>query len=212
MTRVSLRPAVLVVLALVLPLLTPAPAAAEAPTERVRDFFASVNRIIADPAYASRPMERLPALRGLVADLVDFRTAAAVALGAEWSARSGGEREDFVRLFTDLLQSSVVGSVGSRARLDNGVSVTYIGELGDGDGVTVATSVLTRSGGEMAVGYRMSRRTGRWVVHDVVVDGVSLVDNYRAQFQKVMQRSGYAGLLGEMRARIADLGPSTPTA
>ncbi|HYE90464.1 MAG TPA: ABC transporter substrate-binding protein, partial [Terriglobales bacterium] len=160
MTRASFRAVVLVVLALAVPPLTASPAAADAATERVRDFFASVNRIIADPAYESRPTERLPALRALVADLVDFRTAAAVALGPEWSTRSGAEREDFVRLFTDLLQNSVVGSVGSRARLDNGVSVTYIGELGDGDGVTVATSVLTRNGGEMAVGYRMRRRAG----------------------------------------------------
>ncbi len=53
----------------------------------------------------------------------------------------------------------------------------------------------------MSVGYRMALRQGRWVVQDLVVDGVSLVDNYRAQFQKFMQRSSYAGLVSEMRAR-----------
>jgi len=80
--------------------------------------------------------------------------------------------------------------------------------MSDRDGATVATSVLTRSGGEMAVGYRMLARDGSWKVYDVVVDGVSLIDNYRAQFQKVIARSSYAALVTEMHSRIAELGKS----
>jgi phospholipid transport system substrate-binding protein len=152
-------------------------------------------------------------MRALVAEVVDFRNAASAALGFEWSMRSTSEREEFARLFADLLQTSVFSSVGARARIDNGLSVTYVGELPDANGVTVATTVLTRGGSEMAVGYRMSQRQGRWMVHDVVIDGVSIVDNYRAQFHKVMQRSSYGGLVSEMRNRIADLGrPSPPVA
>ena len=183
------------------------PASAGVPTDRVRGFFEDVNRIIADPAYDDRLADRIAALRALLADIIDFRSAAAAALGSEWAARAPQERDEFVRLFTDLLQTSVVGSVGARARLDgNGVNVTYIGELPDGPGVTVATTVLTRSGEPMGVGYRMSQRSGRWLVYDVVVDGVSLVENYRAQFHKVMQRSSYNSLVGEMRTRIVELG------
>lgn len=205
------RHLVAIALMLMLVLVSALPASAGTPTERIREFFASVNRVIADPSFDDRPQERLLALRGLVVEIVDFRSAAAVALGPAWAARTTAERDEFGRLFTDLLQTSVFSSVGRRARIDNGLTVTYIGELGDRDGQTVATSVLTRSGGEMAVGYRMALRQGRFMVHDVVIDGVSLVDNYRAQFQKVIQRSSYAGLVGEMRARIADLrGPGAP--
>jgi phospholipid transport system substrate-binding protein len=156
--------------------------------------------------------ERMTALHRLVAEIVDFRSAAVIALGPEWSARTARERDEFARLFADLLQASVFGSVGARARLDNGLSVTYIGELDDRNGVTVATAVLTRSGGEMAVGYRMALRDARFMVHDVVIDGVSLVDNYRAQFERMMARSSYAGLVNEMRARLADIGRSTAPA
>jgi phospholipid transport system substrate-binding protein len=182
------------------------PAAAAAPTERVQGFFADVNRVIGDPTYDDRREERLGALRRLVVDFVDFRDAAAIALGGEWAARTRGEREEFVRLFSDLLQTSVFAAVGSRARVADGLTVTYIGELRDRDGVTVATTVLTRSGSEMGVGYRMASRDGRWRVYDVVVDGVSLVENYRAQFQKVIQRSSYAELVSEMRDRLAEIG------
>jgi len=206
MPKAACRPVVLA-LALSVSIGFAVPAWAGMPTDRIRGFFEDVNRIIADPAYDDRLADRIGALRALLADIIDFRGAAAAALGAEWPARSSQERDEFVRLFTDLLQTSEVGSVGARARLDNaGVPVTYIGELNDGGGVTVATTVLTRSGEPMGVGYRMSQRSGRWLVYDVVVDGVSLVDNYRAQFHKVMHRSSYAGLIGEMRTRIVDLG------
>src|SRR4051794_14437513 len=201
------RPRYLLSLVLVLLFMTGAVRsvdAAETATERIRGLFAGVNRLISDPRYEDRMPDRMAALRRLVGDVVDFRSAAVVALGPEWSVRTGSERDDFTRLFADLLQASVVGSVGARARLDNGLSVTYIGELEDRNGVTVATTVLTRNGSEMAVGYRMAPRDGRWMVHDVVIDGVSLVDNYRAQFERVMARSSYAGLVTEIRGRLAD--------
>ena len=182
------------------------PARAGDATDRVRAFFAGVNRVIADSSYDVRPDARLAALRRLVADVVDFRSAAAIALGSEWAARSSGEREDFVRMFTALLETSVFASVGSRARLANGITVSYVAEVADGESATVATTVLTRSDRELSVDYRMTRRQGRWVVQDVWLDGVSLVENYRAQFQKVMQRSSYAELVAEMRARTVELG------
>ena len=186
-----------------------APAVAGAPTDRMREFFANVNQVIADPAFDERFDERIGALRRLVVELVDFRSAATTALGPAWSARSASERDEFVRLFTDLLQASVVTSVGARARIHRGLSVTYVGETGDKDAITVLTSVLTRAGGDMTVGYRMAPRGGRWIVQDLVVDGVSLVENYRAQFQKVMQRSSYAALVSEMRTRIDDMSRTT---
>jgi phospholipid transport system substrate-binding protein len=182
------------------------PASADTALDRIRDFFGNVNRLLADPAYDDRLPERLGAIRALVVELVDFRSAAMLALGAEWTARTPAERDEFARLFADLLHTAMFSSIGARARITNGLAVTYIGELGDRDGVTVATSVLMRTGNEMAVGYRMTQKQGRWMVYDVALDGVSLVDNYRAQFQKVIGRSSYADLVSEMRVRIAELG------
>jgi phospholipid transport system substrate-binding protein len=201
-----------VAIALGLTLTGVASATAGSPTDRVREFFASANRIIVDPAYDGRPEGRLTALRQLVTEMVDFRNAATLALGPEWSARSASERDEFVHLFTDLLETSVFASVGARARIDGGITVTYIGEAKDHDATVVMTTLLTRSGRELSIGYRMALQQGGWVVHDVVVDGVSLVENYRAQFQKFMQRSSYAGLVSEMRTRIADLGRTEATA
>jgi phospholipid transport system substrate-binding protein len=207
-----IRPLVALTLAALILVGGVTPASAGTATQHIRDFFGDVNRLLVDPAYDDRLPERLGAIRALLTDLVDFRLAAMLALGGEWDARTAAEQDEFARLFADLLQTSMFSSIGGRARIVNGLSVTYIGELPDRDGVTVATGVLMRAGTELGVGYRMTDRNGRWKVYDVVLDGVSLVDNYRAQFQKVIGRSSYAGLVSEMRTRIAELGGPTATA
>ena len=188
------------------------PATAGPATDRLRGFFADVNQAITDPSPDRRLEDRLSTIRALVSDMIEFRAAARVALGAEWAERTPAQQDEFVRLFADLLQTSVFGAVGGRARLHDGLTVSYNGELADQSGVTVSTTILARSGHEIAVAYRMSARDGAWMVHDVVIDGVSLVENYRAQFHKVMHRSSYAGLVGEMRTRLVELGHGTAVA
>jgi phospholipid transport system substrate-binding protein len=181
-------------------------------TGRVREFFGGVNHVITDPTPDRRLEDRLSAMRALVTGLIDFREAARIALGAEWTARTPAQQDEFVALFADLLRSSVFGAVGSRARFTNGLTVTYLGERAEHGGITVVTTILARSGNEITVGYRMTSREGAWKVYDVVLDGVSLVENYRAQFTKVIQRSSYAGLVDEMRVRLVDLNHGTAVA
>jgi phospholipid transport system substrate-binding protein len=190
----------------------PGPALAGTATDRIRVLFTGVNQVINDPAEDRRLDERLTAMRELVTEVIDFRAAAKLALGSEWAARTPVEQDEFVALFSALLQTSVFGSVGGRARFDNGLTVRYLGEGTDDAGATVATAVLARSASEIKVAYRMTSRDGAWMVYDVIIDGVSLVDNYRAQFTKVIHRSSYSGLVAEMRARLADLGQTTALA
>ncbi len=201
--------------------LTVASAAAEeaTATDRLREFFRAANHALADPALEERPYDRLGAIRLLVLDLVDFRAAAAAALGPAWQARSADEREQFVRLFTELLQSSLLSRVRSRARLEGGLAINYTGEVKDYDGVTVRTEMTTRTGDEISVGFAMARSGAGWRVRDVVVEGVSLVANYRAQFQRVLQRESFAELVAEIRDRVDTVaaaieapGPPTPAA
>ena len=85
---------------------------------------------------------------------------------------TGAEREEFTRLFTDLVESGYLTLLGSKARVRDGVSVQFLGERALGDAATVRTSLLTRSGDDMPVDYRMRRQGDRWTVRDVVIDGV----------------------------------------
>src|SRR5262249_3308651 len=86
----------------------------------------------------------------------------------------------------------------------SGVSVQYVGESVDGQSAVVSTTVLTRSGGEMPVDYSMVQGQGRWLVRDVIIEGVSLIANYRAQFARVIRASSYAALIAKMRGDTDD--------
>src|SRR5262245_6264054 len=177
-------------------------ASAGAPTDALRDFFGGVNIVLADPATEQQPFERLRLIRRYVNDTFDFREAAKLALGREWIARTPKEQNEFVDMFGDLLERSFVWRMAGKASLSDGVKVHYLDEHVTGDSATVSTELAARDGSEMQLQYRLVRRGGRWVVCDVVMDGVSTMQNYRAQFQRIVRESSYAELAAQLRAKL----------
>jgi phospholipid transport system substrate-binding protein len=182
------------------------PAGAASPTATVQALFARANSILksADPVQGIESPRQ--AIRDLVNEEFDFGEAARVALGSAWQSRVPEEQAAFTRLFAVLLERGFVATIGSKASVAGGVSVQYLGESIDGESASVATTLLTRGGQEIPVEYWMVRRGDRWKVKDVVVDGVSLVMNYRAQFARVLSTSPYAELVARMQSET----PSEP--
>jgi phospholipid transport system substrate-binding protein len=187
------------------------PARAMSPTETLEAFFARTNTVLqsVDSAQAIETPRR--AVRDLVNEVFDFRAAAAVALGPVWPSRVPEEQDAFTRLFAVLLERGFVAVIGSKASVAGGVRIQYLGESIDGESASVATTLLTRSGQEIPVDYWMVRRGDRWKVRDVVVDGVSLVMNYRAQFSRVLATYPYAGLIAKMQAETPSEPPPAPS-
>jgi len=137
------RPVAVLLLAIVL---SATHASAGEPTDALRDFFGAVNVVLNDPTTEDQPMERLRAIRRHVDDVFDFREAAMLALGREWSARTPPEQNEFVALFADLLERSFVWRVAGKATTAGGVKVDYLGEAVDRDTATVETAVAARDG------------------------------------------------------------------
>ena len=189
-------------LSLVVSPVAPLRAWAGAPTDAVRDFFGSVNVVLTDPRTEGQPMEKLRAIRRHVDEVFDFREAASLALGREWSPRTALEQNEFVVLFADLLERSFVGRVAGKAVLGGGVKVDYVGETVRGDTATVDTAVAARDGNDLRLEYRMVHRADRWVVRDVVMNGVSTTGNYHAQFQRVVRDSSWRDLMSQLRAKV----------
>ncbi len=189
--------------ALALVLLGTLPASA-GPTERLRDFFAAVNTVLADPTTEDSPLERVGRVRQLVAEVAAVDEAAAVALGREWQARTPVEQEEFVGLFAELLERAFIGRLAGRGHVSNGVRITYLGESVAGDEATVQTSLGARDGSQARVDYRMVSRQGLWRVRDLVLDGVSTVENYHAQFQRLRSKVSYRDLVGMVKAKLGD--------
>jgi phospholipid transport system substrate-binding protein len=157
---------------------------------------------ILDPETQEKPEERFNAIRLMVHEIVDFPEAARLSLGPNWSVRTPAERDEFVPLFADLLERSLIAGIAARIRLPDGVKVSYLGESIDGVMATVWTTIASRSGLDLPFKYQMIQRRDQWAVRDVMIDGVSVAANYRAQFTRVMQLSSYAELVRTIRARV----------
>ncbi|HEY2994041.1 MAG TPA: ABC transporter substrate-binding protein [Methylomirabilota bacterium] len=192
-----LRPLVLVTVSLALGLTLAREAAAGAPSEQLRERIARVVSILDDGGLKADPSARQAALRGVAGEIFDFTEITKRALGRHWLSASPAEREELVQLLTVLLERSYMG----RIEQYSGERIAFVGESVDGDLAVVRTHFLTRNGTAIPVDYRLSRVGDRWLAHDVMIEGVSMVSNYRAQFNKIIQTSSTQALVERLRAK-----------
>ena len=177
---------------------------ATTPTAELRAFFADATLILTDPETDGKHAERFGAIRAITRQVFDSREAAKLSLGAAWRDRSEAEREEFAHLYGDFLERAFIAWIAARVQLDGGPRVSFLGEsVGGGGQATVRTTVLGRNGRDLSLEYRMVERGDRWAVCDVVIDGVSLAANYRAQFTRVIQSSSYPELVRQLRDKVA---------
>jgi phospholipid transport system substrate-binding protein len=179
------------------------------PTETLDQAVAAVNRLLEDPALKDQPPKLLEAIRKAVIGCFDVRYAASLALGREWQARTLAERDEFVELFGDLIEQAYVSRIAARASVQRGLAVRYLDESVAGDLATVTATIASREGGDIPLVYRMIRNGQHWSVYDVLIDGVSLVVNYRAQLLRTIRQSSYTTLVAMLKARFART-PSSP--
>jgi phospholipid transport system substrate-binding protein len=176
----------------------PAPARAGAPTDQLKAAVEQIIKILEDTGLrsAAKAPERRAAIRKEAEVVFDFGETAKRALGRHWQALSEKDRQEFTGLFTDLIERAYI----SKIERYSGERVTYAGESVDSGLATVRTRFVTKQGTEIPVDYRMQQRGDRWLVYDVSVEGVSLISNYRTQFEKIIQTSSYAELVRKLKA------------
>lgn len=161
-----------------------------------------VNRILRQPAANDAARERrTERLRTLLNGLLDYEELSRRALAAHWEARNEAERQRFVDLLRQLVQRNYEGNLERILEFE----VTYERESRRGDLTVVHTSARSRSqrrAPAVAIDYVMRRRDGVWRVVDVATDGVSMVDNYRSQFNRIITRDGWGELVARMQRRL----------
>lgn len=183
-------------------LLLPVTAWAGAPTDRLRPAMDEVIRILEDPALKpeSRVADREARVRAAVVDLFDYPEMARRTLGLHWRSLGEREREEFTELFRALLEHTYLPNIA----LYRGERVRFVGESVDGDVATVQSLVITaRTQKEVPVAYRLRQRDGRWLVYDISVEGISLISNYRSQFNEIIQRGSYQELVKRIKQKLA---------
>lgn len=184
-------------------LLLVTPAWAVTPTEQLKGSIEKILPILEDPSLKgdARLKERRAAIRAVANEIFDFTESARRSLGPHWDRRTAEERQEFARLLGDLLERTFAARLEQYA----GERIAYAGESVDGDLATVKTRIVTKSGVQLPVDYQVLRRGDRWLVYDVWIEGVSLMGNYRAQFNKIIQTSSYQDLVRKLRAKQSSL-------
>ena len=174
------------------------PAVAGGATEAMKSTIDEVLNIVQDKELKQpgRAEERRKRLEQVVGDRFDYQEMSRRALGAPWNTLSDKDKQEFVGLFQTLLTSSYADKVETYS----GEGVQYLNERTEKDFAEVRTKVLTGKT-EIPLDYRLLNKGTDWRVYDVVVDGVSLVNNYRGQFSKILRASTFADLLDQLRKK-----------
>ncbi len=145
--------------------------------------------------------KRRQALKKAISAIFDYGEMAKRSMGRHWNERSPAERKEFVQLFETLLENSYAGKIESY----NNEKIVYGKESVQGEYAEVKSKVVTAKRDEYSLDYRLMNKGGKWVVYDVVIEGVSLVANYRSQFNKIIQNQGYAELVKKLRAKNTEI-------
>lgn len=176
----------------------PSPLPAGSPTDEIRATVEKAMVILKNPDLKSdaHTKERRDQLRKVLYSRFDFTEMAKRSLGSHWRRRSPEERKEFVRLFTDLMERSYINKIESFTD----ETIVYLREILDRNYAEVK-SRITHKGEEFSLNYKARLVNGEWKVYDVVVENISLVNNFRSQFNRVITRSSFADLVRKMKEK-----------
>jgi phospholipid transport system substrate-binding protein len=176
------------------------PVWAGVPTEKIKHTTDKILSIVTDGALKdpSRAEERRKLIRKAVDERFDWEEMARRSLGTHWGTRSVQERKHFVDLFGQLLERTYLDKVEGYA----GEKVTYLGESLDGEYAIVEVRIVTTKNAEIPVKYRLKKKGDDWFVYDISIEGVSLVNNYRVQFNNILAKSSYEELVKRLTEKV----------
>jgi phospholipid transport system substrate-binding protein len=167
-------------------------------TDAIRATIDEVLQILAEKELKQQDKanERRQRLEKVVGERFDYQEMSRRSLGAPWNNLSDKEKQEFVSLFQTLLVNTYADKIESYT----GDGVQYLNERNEKEYAEVRTKVLTGKT-EIPLDYRLIHKGSNWRVYDVVVDGVSLVNNYRGQFSRILRNGSYADLIDQLRKK-----------
>ena len=174
-----------------------ASAQAGMPTDQIKGTVDKAVLVLKDPRLKppAKVSERRDQLKQILFARFDFTEMAKRALGSNWRRRTPQEQEEFVRLFTEILERAYADIIETYTD----EKIIYLNERIEGGFADVGSKILTSRGEEYSVSYKAHLVSNEWKVHDVIAENISLVNNYRSQFNRVIANSSYEELLRRLR-------------
>jgi phospholipid transport system substrate-binding protein len=176
------------------------------PTDQIKATVEKALVVLRDPKLkpAAKLKERREELRKILFARFDFTEMAKRSLGANWRRRTPQEQEEFVRLFTDVLERAYADIIESYTD----EKIVYLNERVDSDYADVNSKVITGKGQEYSLNYKAHLVGNEWKVYDVVAENISLVNNYRSQFTRVISKDSYEELVRRLKDKSEFTAPS----
>jgi phospholipid transport system substrate-binding protein len=172
------------------------------PTAQVRSSTDKILAVLGDPALKTQPRssDRRQLIRKELDQRMDWATVARSSLGRHWAKRTGAEQTQFVNVFSRFLEETFINKFETHgSELDK---VEYLGEKIIDDYASVKAQISTKDQIVHPVEYRLQKSGKDWRIYDVLLEGVSLVKNYRDQFDEILAKSSYEKLVADLRAKI----------
>ena len=171
------------------------------PTEEIKETTDKIIAILTESALKGpdKKSERNRLVRKVVDERFDWGEMSRRALARHWRKRSDKEKKLFIDLFGRLLERTYMDKVGGYS----GEKVLYEGERVDGKYGIVKVKIVTKKETEIPVKYRVKKKGGEWLVYDISVQGVSLINNYRKQFNSIILRSSFNDLIKKLEAKVS---------
>lgn len=168
----------------------------EAPTTQIRATMDRVLTILQERSVVTKE-ERRKRLRQVIYPAFDFKEMAKRSLGALWRQRTPKEQREFMEIFTDLLKDVYLEQIEAYS----GERVIYVGEAQDKNYAEVMTKIISQKGQEFSINYKLHLVKSHWKAYDVVIENISVVNNYRSQFNRIVARFSYEELLRRMKEK-----------
>jgi len=183
--------------------LAPSQAVAGARSDQVKSTVDQVITVLNDPQLKpeSKRKERRVQVREILLPQFDFAEMAKRSLGSHWRSRTPEQQREFVRIFTDLIEASYVDKI----EILTDEKFLYTGESQDNTHAHVDTKVLLKRGEPISLSYKLYLVDEAWKVYDVVIENISLVNNYRSQFNRVVSGSSYEELVRRLKEKQVEV-------
>jgi phospholipid transport system substrate-binding protein len=175
------------------------PLLAAGPMEEIKQTTDKILSIVTNPALKapSKTEEKEKLLHQAVRERFDWEEVARRSLATHWAKRTAEERKEFIHLFSELLERTYMKKVEGFS----GEKVLYEGETIEKDYATVKVKIITKNDKDIPLEYRLKKEGNNWFIYDVSIEGVSLVNNYRTQFNSILFQSSYEELVKRLREK-----------
>jgi phospholipid transport system substrate-binding protein len=176
------------------------PAWAGEPTDQIKQTTDKILSIVTEPALKSpsKAEERRRLIREAVDERFDWEEMARRSLARYWNQRTPEEKSEFVRIYSDLLERTYLEKVEGYS----GEKVVYEGESIEKEFAVVNVKIATKKKSDIHVQYRFKKEGNKWLIYDVSIEGVSLVNNYRTQFNSIILQSSYENLVKKLKEKV----------